>query len=135
MVVLDTDFTMGRYLTKESIIAAINFWEFRIVACDELKDWRELIDFGWWVKSGLLSDEWMLDQVIAVLEKASNINPAYMVVEEISDYASLYPEKVIKIARLIVNNRVNDHGMFMWDKYLHPIIPVLLDSEVRDEEL
>jgi len=127
--------TMGRYLTKTSVNRAMLFWEFRVRACQELSDWSELIDFGWWVKSGLLPAEWMLTQITFVLEGASNIDPAYMVIEGIGDCAYQYPEMVVKIIALIVNNRVNDHGIFMWDRYLHPILPVLLHSDARSQAI
>ena len=127
--------TMGRYITKTSVNRAMRFWEFRIKACDERSDWSELIDFGWWVKSGLLSVKWMLEKIILVLEKASNIDPTYMVIEEIGQHAFQYPEMVVRIIALVVNNRVNDHGIFMWDRYLHPILPVLLQSDVRSQTI
>ena len=127
--------TLGRYMTKASVDRAMFFWEYRVKACGERSDWSELVNFGWWVKSGLLPAEWMLEQIIIVLETACNIDPAYMVIEGIEGCAYQYPEMVVKIIGLIVNNRVNDHGIFMWDRYLHPILPVLLQSNARSQAI
>jgi hypothetical protein len=126
---------MGRYMTKNSVNQAMRFWEFRVETCNQHSDWSELIDFGWWVKSGILPINWVLHQIIVVLGKAANIDVAYMVIQEIEPYAAEYPEMIVEIIALVVNNRIKDHGIFMWEKYMHPIMPVLLKSKVRSQAI
>ncbi|MES2217177.1 MAG: hypothetical protein V4501_02065 [Pseudomonadota bacterium] len=127
--------TMGRHMTRNSVNEAMRFWEFRVEVCNQQSDWDELIDFGWWVKSGILPIGWVLQQIIVVLRKAANIDPAYMVIQEIEPYAAGYPEMIVEIIALVVNNRIKDHGIYMWEKYIHPVIPVLLKSKVQSQTI
>ncbi len=126
---------MGRLLNKDVIESAIKFWEFRVNECNKLNDWNELAKFGYWVNTEALPEEWTFKQAKFVLEKTHTILPSHMVVETLVDLCPDYPEETFNVFKLIVENKVAEHGFFIWRSAAEHLIPMLLDSPCREETI
>ncbi len=125
---------IGRLVNDSNAENAMAFWEWRSKVCGKNHDWGELIEFGWWMNSSLPGG-WILDQAALVLEKTSTIAPSHMVVETLSDLCLEFPEKVLKVFKLIVDKKVREHGFYLWRSAAEELIPFLLKTEYHDETL
>ncbi len=133
---------IGRGLANEKhapdpgiVKRSISFWNFRIEECKKLKEPKErieLAEFGWWLKSGRLDDEWSLDQTIEVLNLCNFITPDHMVMERLLELVDKYPVKVAEVLRLMVDYRVTDYGFYGWLEEAKILLPKLLATEARE---
>jgi hypothetical protein len=118
----------------EIVKRAVSFWNFRIEECKKLKEPKdriELSEFGWWLKSGRLDDEWSLDQTIEVLKLCHFITPDHMVMERLLELADTHPVKVAEVLRLMVDHRVTDYGFFGWLEEAKVLLPKLMATEAK----
>lgn len=120
---------------SEIVKRAVSFWNFRIEECKKLKEPKdriELSEFGWWLKSGRLDDEWSLDQTIEILKLCHFITPDHMVMERLSELVDTHPVKVAEVLRLMVDHRVTDYGFFGWLDEAKVLLPKLMATEAKD---
>lgn len=123
---------MGRLLNKDVFETAMSFWDFRVHECNKVKSWDELAEFGWWVNAGCLPAEWMLQQVIFVLEKVHTIFLSHRVVESLVNLCPDYPKETFEVFKLIVDNKVLEHGFYLWRSPAKSLVPMLMDSPYRE---
>lgn len=119
----------------EIVKRAISFWNFRVEECKKLnepKDRIELSEFGWWLKSGRLDDQWALDQTIEVLNLCHFLTPDHLVMERLMELVDQYPVKVAEVLRLMVDHRVTDYGFYGWLEEAKVLLPKLMATEAKD---
>ncbi|HAU1866388.1 TPA: hypothetical protein JBJ74_15190, partial [Legionella pneumophila] len=92
----------GRIVPKIYKDKAISIWEKTLLKCDELDEYRPLTEFGDWASLEFIDDNWLLDQIIIVLNKAKNIYPAHTVTDRLYQLTKTYPRKVAEILNLVV---------------------------------
>jgi hypothetical protein len=111
---------------------ARNLWQHRVEACKLLKkpeDRLELSEFGWWMGTKHLTEEWMLDQVIATLELCHHITADFVVMGRLVGMTNKCPAKVAKILELLVQYQVSEHGHYIFLDKAKIILEKLLKSE------
>ncbi len=123
----------GRATPEKFKTQAIQLWEFVLAKCEQLTEYSPLEEFGWWVQLEFIDDEWILDQIIIVLSKNKIINHVRGVMNRLISSADTYPQKVARIFQLIVENRIKEHGFFMWRDGAEILIPILLKTEAKEE--
>lgn len=124
---------MGRFLVKKFTKQAIEFWEFRVNKSNELNDWSELVEFGWWTGSENLPSKWVLEQAIFVLKRSSCIKQPHVLMERLIGLSDKYPKKVIEVFKLIVDKKVTDYGSLLWASSAEILIPQLMKTKYRKE--
>jgi hypothetical protein len=89
-------------------------WELRI---NESECVEELSEFGWWVKPGYFSDDWMLEMLFRTLNKTNGIiEPDFRVLETLKKLASKYPLLVAQCLQKIVKAKHQDQFQHMMRK-------------------
>jgi len=126
---------MGRIMNASFGVKATEFWNWRIIACNKINSWEELKGFGWWLNVNSLPEEWLLDQAEFVLQKTCSIMPSHSVVETLVTLCPKFPEKVLKVFKLIVDNKVTEHGFFLWRSAAEALIPILINSPYKQETI
>lgn len=125
----------GRVTPDDFKTRAIQLWEFVLAKCDKLANYSSLEEFGWWAHLNFIDDEWILDQLLIVLAKNKTINHVHSVMERLILSAKNCPVKVAQIFRIIVENRVREHGFFMWRDRARDLIPILLETDAKEETI
>lgn len=134
--------TLGRMLASEKseieqevIDRLIHFWNFRVEEAKKLnepKDRIELSEFGWWMTSSYLEDEWVLDQAILTLNLCHSITPDHILMDRLVSLSEKFPTKVAEVFRLIVEHRVSDYGFYGWLDKAEKLLVALMKTEMKD---
>jgi hypothetical protein len=107
-------------------------WGKRLKAVKNMKknkdNLQELAGFSWWFASDKFDDKWLLDQLIAVLKLASNIEGDHLVMEKLVQVAQQYPLEAIQVTKLMVDADKKGWGVLSWKEELHEVIKTVLSS-------
>jgi len=91
----------------------------------------EMSGFGWWFISKKFDDTWAIDQLLEALKIAGRVDPTHMVAERLAAVVALFPEKVIKALRLIVDGEKESWGFSSWSDKAKEILRFALGTEAR----
>lgn len=92
-------------LTAEEEERLRELCELRISAFeqDKVSHQQEVSAFGWWfASSGKLSDEWLLSQLLRVLEAGASIDADHLALERLVEMAPEWPTEAVHAARLMI---------------------------------
>lgn len=92
------------------------------------EDAQEFEGIGWWVASKKFDDQWMLNQLIQILELRCDMDAEYLVMERFVEIADQYPEETIKCTRMMVENDQKGWGTARWRDHLKQIIKLVLKT-------
>lgn len=105
------------------------FWEWRL---KESTSPSELREFGWWAKLGRLGDKWMLEQLLATVEKTKgDIDGEYVVMDSLNSLSEEYPFLCAKILKYIFasNSRVDRYAFLHMGELRSAMEKVLRSSD------
>ncbi len=122
-----------------SIIARLRtLWEHRLndaMSHPEQRPLSELTGFGWWFACGKFDGEWAIAQLLEVVESTDSIDADHLVLERLSDQASLRPKQVMRALNTMLSRE--DHLMAIaWREDITAILRGVLsgdDDEARED--
>lgn len=92
----------------------VALWRTRFEACHAAGDFKELETFGWWVGSGKLDADWALTELLATLRVTRRIDPDFLVLEKLSEFAPTRPQEVIECLRHMVDGAREPWELHAW---------------------
>jgi hypothetical protein len=117
--------------TSPDISRLQEFWEWRLA---DSKDAEELREFGWWVKEGKFSDEWMLQRLIGTLKKTEGaIEADNFVLDALADLASPHPLLCGQALMLIVKSRHTERWILGPGSRIQDILTTLYSKPAAEE--
>lgn len=90
---------------------------------------KELTEFGWWFVSKKSSDDWSMDQLLAVLKITRKIVPDLWVVELLAELSGSMPRKAVQCLGLIVEGDEKGWGILGWKDDARKLLAAALESE------
>jgi hypothetical protein len=127
--------SMGRGLSpdaNEETERPMQLWEWRL-ASGEITD-QELEAFGWWAASPALNAEWVLSNLITVLERAKKVDAAWMVAERLVALVEEHGLLAVRCLRLMIEGDAEPWSITHWEKDIRGVLSKALESsdgEVR----
>jgi hypothetical protein len=110
-----------------------NLWSRRWKAIRaEPHDRKEAATFGWWfASSGKLQDEWLLEQLLEVLEAGIAPDADHLVLGKLAELSPSKPYETIHAARLLVVANPQAHFLLVSNEPLRRIVSVAQASGVE----
>lgn len=112
-----------------------SLWESRLAEVKEQPGFNgecpEMSAFGWWYISKKFDDAWAIDQLLEALKIAGRVDPTHMVADRLAEVVALFPEKVIKALRLIVDGEKERWGFASWSDMAKKILRHALGTDAR----
>lgn len=125
----------GRITQEHSKDKAISIWNKTLSKCDELGQYTPLSKFGQWASLDFIDDEWLLDQIKTVLNKAKFIHSEHLVTDRLYQVCELHPIKVAEILDVVVSNKLIYQEFNMWRSGFDALIPILLNTKAKKETM
>jgi len=117
-------------------------WRRRLEAFEaRQKSGREEVgSFGWWfASSGKLPDDWLIDELLRLLEAGVAIDADHLVLERLADLAPAKPFEAVRAARLMIKVQREPHFLLTTNEPLRRTVSAALiadndraRSEARD---
>ncbi len=126
-------------LTPDQIQRLQDLWERRLSAFEQAKDShrREVAAFGWWfASSGKLPDDWLLSQLLRMLEAGARTDADHLVIERLAGMAFERPLEALRATRLMVGVQREPHFAMASQEELRRLVTTTLvidDEAVRAE--
>ena len=92
---------------------------------------EELGAFGWWFasKHGAFPDEWLIEQLLRVLESGTAIDAVHLVIERLADLAPSRPGQAIHAFRLMLPVQKEPGLIYGWHEQVRRLISGALTSD------
>ncbi len=90
---------------------------------------KEAAAFGWWFASKKLPDDWLLQQLLEVLEAGFELDADHLVLERLADLAQANPAETAHAVRLLISASPESHFLLISNEPLRRIVSIALDSD------
>ncbi len=108
-------------------------WNWRLQSVKELPSLdnrrAELEDFGYWFASERFDDAWVLDQLIATIQLAGEVEPDTIVAERVAGLAPRFVERALAFAELAVAGARRPWWIYAAQEHLRTIIEQARNSQ------
>jgi hypothetical protein len=114
-------------------------WRRRVEAFEGSRDTgrQEVAAFGWWfASSGKLPDEWLIHELLRILEAGASVEADHLVLERLADLAPEHPYEAVRAARLMIKLKPEAHFLITTNEHLRRTVSAALiakEPEARSE--
>jgi hypothetical protein len=129
----------GAVPTEAQIERIRELWRRRYDAflADQATHRDEVGAFGWWFASkDKFDDNWLMAELLKVLEGGAPVDAAHLVIERLADLAPAQPREAIHALRLMVGVQKEPGLLYGWNEPVKRLISAALasdDATARDE--
>jgi hypothetical protein len=85
-----------------------------------------MAEFGWWFSSGVLDEDWSLQQLERVLKSARYVEANTFVVERLAEVSDGRPREAVTILGLMASGELGPWTVSMWRSAGRAILEVAL---------
>lgn len=107
-------------------------WRLEETLTDPEAHKQELKAFGWCFSSMKFERAWAISSLIRIVEKTGGIDPAFLVLEHLPEYASDFPNEVIHCASLLVEDQSSHVELLGWNDDLRRILEKTREHPSRE---
>jgi len=123
----------GAVLTEAQAGRIRELWRrrFEVFSAEPDKHRNEVGSFGWWFasKHDALSAEWLLDELLKILETGTAVDAAHLVIERLADIAPQWPGKSIHAFRLMIGVQKEPGLLYGWHEHVKRLLSAVLASD------
>ena len=110
---------------------------FEVFEAERAPNRNEVGTFGWWfASSGKLSDDWLIHELLRLLESGAAVEADHLVIERLAGLASTKPFEAVRATHLMITIRPEAHFLLMTNEPLRRIVSAALvadDDRARSE--
>jgi hypothetical protein len=116
-----------------------DLWRRRIDAFESAKESNrsEVAAFGWWfASSGKLDDDWLIRELLRILEGGASVEAEHLVIERLADVAPIRPYEAVRAARLMTSLKPEAHFLLTTNEALRRTVSAAMiagDNHARTE--
>jgi hypothetical protein len=115
-------------LEEEVALRLARLWEQRVEVARATNEFTELETFGWWFTSGKLDESWTLRELLATLRLTKQIDPDFLVFEELSRLAPTRPGEVVECLHHMVEGVRDQWKLQAWREEIEKSLRAVLAS-------
>jgi hypothetical protein len=112
----------------EVLAKLVALWQARFEACRVAGEFKELESFGWWAGSGKLDADWALTQLLATLRATKRIDPDFLVLEKLTEFAPTRPQEVVECLRHMVDGMREPWELHAWREEMEKSLRTVLET-------
>jgi hypothetical protein len=123
----------GALLTEAQANRLRELWHrrFEALKADPDKHRDEAGAFGWWFasKHDALPADWLLDELLKILESGAPIDAPHLVIERLADLAPKWPGKAIHAFHLMIPVQKEPGLLYGWHEQVKRLVSAVLASD------
>ena len=112
-----------------------DLWKRRMEAFESDKEAgrEEMQAFGWWfASSGKLADDWLIRELLRLLEIGAPVEADHLVLERLASLAPDNPYEAVHAARLMIRLKPETHFLLTTNEHLRRIVSAALIAEMPE---
>jgi len=129
------DLTQGTDVYIEAIQKLKDFWDWRLstaLASDKISEFEgEISEFGRWIPSANLEDEWILDQIEIIMNHFSRFHASEESIGRLVCISDTNPQKALDILKWLFDSKCEPWDYYLWRKPTMELLSKTLKSSKK----